>query len=52
VEEEPAVEKEQVNPEDEVIEKLKIGDTDVPLPNKEESALLENITKKGKNSVS
>jgi hypothetical protein len=52
VEEEQAIEKEKVNPEDEVIEKLNIGDTDVPLPSQEESALLENIAKKGKNSVS
>jgi hypothetical protein len=52
VEEEQVVEKEQVNPEDEIIEKLNIGDTDVPLPSKDESALLENINKKGKNSVS
>merc|ERR1719469_296355 len=50
-EEDHIIEKEEVNPEEEIVlEKLNLGDTDVPLPElkRDESALLENINKKGK----
>merc|ERR1719469_487829 len=50
-EEDHIIEKEEVNPEEEIVlEKLNLGDTDVPLPElkRDESALLENINKKRK----